>query len=195
MSTFHSRDDLFENFNQGSEPAFRVYYDELHEPLHRYLFLIHKNQEVVEDTVQDAFVKLWETRSRLKNELHLKGSLYIIARNAFINKLRRMNVERKALRELAHLIGDDSDILDNPELVKSELLTELYRAVEKLPKQQKKIVSLRYLQGKTVDFIAAELNISPQTVRNTYSKGLKKLEELMPGIEFLLLIAGFSLLL
>ena len=51
--------------------------------------------------------------------------------------------------------------------------------IQKLPKEQKLAVQMRYVDDKTFDEIAISLNTSSMNVRKVVSRGIKRLKQLM----------------
>ena len=100
---------------------------------------------VAEDIVQDTMLYIWENRDRLMEELSLKGLLFMIVRNKSLDRI-------------------------------STELARLYReALAQLPEQTRRIFEMSRFQGMTHQQIAAEMEVSPQTVNYHIGQALKVL--------------------
>jgi RNA polymerase sigma-70 factor (ECF subfamily) len=63
---------------------------------------------------------------------------------------------------------------------------QIVKTIEQLPPQARKIFQLFYLQHKSYREIAAELQLSPQTVRNQKQRAAKLLKKMVgPMMAFL----------
>ncbi|HMF73223.1 MAG TPA: sigma factor-like helix-turn-helix DNA-binding protein [Flavitalea sp.] len=105
--------------------------------------------------------------------------LYTCVRNASLT----FNSTRKRHREAEvrlfagqQNVFEESDTAVQLEVIRAELLGNIYREIELLPKNCRVIVKMIFLQGKRTDQIAAELGISSQTVRSQKSRGIRLLK-------------------
>ncbi|HEY4787368.1 MAG TPA: sigma factor, partial [Bacteroidales bacterium] len=64
-------DNLWDKVQIGNEKAFDVLFRELYPSLCTFAYRLLNNLEEAEETVQDAFVNLWQNR----NQIHIKGSI------------------------------------------------------------------------------------------------------------------------
>ncbi|MEO0310918.1 MAG: hypothetical protein RIQ89_575 [Bacteroidota bacterium] len=70
-------------------------------PLKGYAFRLTQNTDDAEDLVQDTMLKAFMNRDKFQDGTNLKGWLYTIMKNIFINKYRRA---RKS-----NIVTDDTD--------------------------------------------------------------------------------------
>ncbi len=61
------------------------------------------------------------------------------------------------------------------EMIRAEVMEEIYRGIETLPAGCRKVFAMFYLEGKSLNSIAQELGISIHTVKNQKSKALATL--------------------
>ena len=101
---------------------------------------------VAEDIVQEVFIKLWENRHQLKEELSLKSYLFTIANNHALNHIRHNKVVLKFQQEqkIELQVGDSV----HSEFEKNELYESLLKAVAELPEKSRVVV----LGCRVVDF-------------------------------------------
>ena len=94
--------------------------------------------------------------------------LYRIAANAIADQARRQSRE-VAETDLATKTGVDLD------LEQVDRRARLFRAVEALPEDQRKVILLRFAEEKSIREIAADLNRSEGAVKQLQFRGLETL--------------------
>ena len=67
--------------------TFRIYYDTYYKPLCRFLNLYTQDIEVIEDVIQEIFLKLWENKDSIEIT-YIKTYLFRAAKNKVLNHLR-----------------------------------------------------------------------------------------------------------
>ena len=169
------------SFQQGEEKGFawffRLYYPTICFFANR---LINDRLEA-EDITDEAFIKLWERRGNFETAESIKNFLYLTVRNACFDLLRHqkvINVHREVIGRLNPT--EDNFVLQ--EMIRSEVLGELYQAIEKLPAQCRKVFRLLYLEGKNYHEIASELQLSVNTIRNQKAIGIQLIKKKLPAL-------------
>lgn len=158
---------LISEFNRGETRALKQIFMRYHASICYFAGDFVKDFEVAKDIASETFMALWSRRTDFNSVRAIKAFLYVSARNACLNYLRRSKMiqdhQRATLRDLSKEELDDvvmSRIFD------AEVLREVHMAVEALPGQCRRVVKLT-LEGMSSDDIAAVMDLSPQTVRNT----------------------------
>jgi RNA polymerase sigma-70 factor (ECF subfamily) len=175
---------LIKGQERGLDYFFKLYYS----PLTFFAFKLLEDQFKAEETAAEAFIKLWNHRERLSEEGSIKAWLYSTVRNACLDELRkvkRMAVNEEGLR----FIQPHSEAPVLQRMIESETLSQIIHTLENLPPKCSQVFQLFYLQGKTHEEIASELNISPHTVRNQKLRAIR----LIRGKMLLLWLLLFSL--
>ena len=153
-----------------------------------------------EDIVGNAFYKLFHARTALRSYEHVKRWLYVIVRNEAIDYLRAKTRQRESKHDLAYL---ESGIEEHAETerVRTVLLQDIHKEIEKLPRQRKTILRLYFFEQKNTTEIAEMMQLSPQTVLNHKTKALDSLRKsglrvkwLQDGVPGFVLAAAFYLL-
>lgn len=128
---------------------------------------------VAEDIVQEAFLKFWKIRQDIKQETAVKSYLYSTIRNVCLNHLRHQDVVKR------HIDSTDSDDMASApvieEIVRAELLGEVYAAIESLPEGCRTILKMAYFEKLGNDEIATQLDISINTVKTQKMRALQLL--------------------
>ncbi len=135
------------------------------------LYALHYLMDIqqAEDAVQDCFVKLWEEESEGKTIAAPRSWLYTAVKNRCLNTLKKLGPGRLAPTDMDGLI-DDSEAID-----RSAEEAALWKAIDSLPRMQRKILLLGKRDGMRNGDIAQELGLAEQTVRNQLSRALKAL--------------------
>jgi RNA polymerase sigma factor (sigma-70 family) len=172
------------DFREGGEKAFRDVYERLGK------FLLHFAQNLIdslpdaEDIVSSAFSKLYNSKSRADFEslVHIRSWLFVIVRNECFDVLRYRARSREVSEDLKHMEKGYEEKFDIEKL-KSDLLQSLRDAINRLPKQRKRVIELYFFEGKTTSEIAAILSIGNQTVLNHKTRALEALRKtvMIPG--------------
>jgi RNA polymerase sigma-70 factor (family 1) len=140
-----------------------------------------------QDIIENLFLKLWNKKQVFNSTEHMQSFLYLAVRNACFDfiKVAKNTVQRHTVLFKNHNVTSD-DHLDS--LIKAEVLGEIYRAINNLPSQCSKVISMSYLEGLNNSDIAAELGLSEQTVKNYKGRGLILLKDKLSGNTFTLLL-------
>ena len=162
------------------EVIFKEYYGSLCYFASRFL----KDEEVIEDLVQDVFITLLE-KMLFQSEVHLKNFLYLSIRNSCLNYIRST---RSKDRYIASLAYEEQAENFEESIILTEIHRELAAAVEKLPEECRKVFQLCYFQGLDNESAAQELGLSVNTVKAQKARGKKILKENLKDIFPLLML-------
>ena len=118
------------------EQLFRQYYLTLCHIVRGYV----RDQMIIEEIVNDVFIKFWDNRSQIEIRSSLKDYLFKSARNASIDYLR---ANRKYLRQTAYIDEQQivcttlADLDENPldYLVSRETGVRIMQAIDGLPER------------------------------------------------------------
>ena len=145
--------------------------------LRRRIAKLTGDWQVVEDLMQDLFVKVYRNRSKLSGDLlvnYMMSSASNIARDC-LRKLKREKL----------IVEDSFQNYDNPEdlVILNERLEFYESQVEPklgaLPDAQKEAL-LAYANGDNLAYEARKLGVAYATVRSRRDAALKKLREEIP---------------
>lgn len=133
---------------------------------------------LAEDVVQDVFVALAESVSRLSTRGSLKGYLIQAVRNRSRNVNRAARV--RAVQPDDHL-DLEVDFIAQPEgwMILQDQHRRLYEALDQLPRDQREVVTLHLLADLTFKQIAQVQQGLINTIQSRYRYGLDKLRSLL----------------
>lgn len=167
---------LLKQFKAGDKTAINELYAQYSNRLYRFAFGYLKSEEDTLDLVQEVFIRLWNSRSTLKDDTNLEAFLFTVARNAVISTFRKKVSEKEYLEHLRSVVVKNSS--DTEKQVDYTLLSEQVRQlVNKLPEQRRRIFLLSKEVGYSNKDIAEELKISVKTVEDHITKARKFLKE------------------
>lgn len=154
--------------------VFRRVYVPLSGSLYRIAYSYLRSEADAKDAVQDTFVRLWNSRSRLDGIDSPEAYAMTLVRNICIDRLRA--AARHPSEEIGEMTGDDPP--PESRYIDKERLRRVMKAMDELPDGERKAVRMRALEGKEYSQIALETGLSLQSLRVLLSRARKKLKEI-----------------
>ena len=178
--------DLMLLVAEGDREAFTCLY-------HRYFYYLFtlamryiKDESEAEDVLQQVFIKLWQMRDSGLIKENVRGYLFAMTRNSIMNYVRDKNrLLQRNYRLSQEISEEEQDIWVMAD--KNDLISEMKKAIDGLPPQQKRVANLR-CEGLSNQEIASRLHLSLNTVNSHYTKGLKALKTALSALMSLTLI-------
>lgn len=170
--------ELFALVAEGDDHAFRQVFDKYWPQVYGSSLRLCKSPELAKDLSQDIFVRLWESRARLKELNKPESYLYILSRNLVLDHLRKKVFDTTHIDYLVEYFQDAS-INPQEKTEFRELELTLQRAVDTLPDKQKQVYQLSRLQGLTHEQIAAQLGISEVSSKTYIVRALQHIRQYM----------------
>lgn len=134
-----------------------------------------------EDLAQETFVAAWCALRELREPGRLGAWLCGIARNLIHSDLRRMRREPAhdaASLDIAPELAS-SDPLPTAQAVSNEEMAILWREVGRLPEAYREPLILYYREHRSVETVAAALDLTPDAVMQRLNRGRRQLRERM----------------
>ena len=143
-----NQEDFIRRLQQREKEAFQELFYSWHRPLCFFASRIIKDQDVAEDLVQDVFVAFWKyDLSAFPNEKTIRTFLYTSVRNGCLNYLRDLEIRARNDRKAVPESEEDQDCFLLRQM-ESEVVTELFEAIDELPERCREIFYMAYLQEK-----------------------------------------------
>lgn len=181
--------ELLKRLQDGDEQAFASVFFHYFKPLSLFAARFTHDLDDAKDVVSTVMLNLWEGRKLFSDLRHLKSYLYNAVRNGCLN--RQASIKHAGERQLEFA---QSQGVDEPgyllEITRAEAMIQLYRAIDTLPQQAGKIISMTYLDEKSDRETADELNLSINTVKFQKRRGVALLRKILSPDRFLLLVAA-----
>jgi RNA polymerase sigma-70 factor (sigma-E family) len=156
--------------------AFTAVYLANYHSLIRLAALLVDDRAGCEDVVQDAYVRVYASRSRLRDESRALAYLRQTVVNLSRSALRRTMVARRRAEPAPPVPG-------GPDEVTLDRLaqTAVVQALRRLPRRQREVLVLRYYADLSEAAVADTLGISTGSVKAYASRGLDRLAQAMAG--------------
>ena len=138
-------------------------------------FLLTGDRVQAEDVVQDALIASFGRHQRFTSLEAAEAYVRKAIMSRFIDQRRRAKGLERKERAMAAIASQQ---VDGPEVV-SLALTDLERALQQLPRQERAVVTARYLMQLSTRESAQALGLSEGSVKRYLSDGLKKLNSLL----------------
>ena len=164
---------------RGSDAVGFEYLDSLY----GYAMILTRNHAEAEDLVQETYVRAIPAMNRLRSESNVKGWLFKILRNVWINHLRK----RRTVREIAWTDMEDDSVRDIAEpskdsyhaLVSKMEKDQVQAAIQALSAKFREIILLREFEELSYDEIAGLLDCPVGTVMSRLARARSRLRELL----------------
>lgn len=149
------------SLKKGNEASFKEaylnYYDKLIGIARRFNFTVLTPQ----DFVQETFLRLYNKRELLNEDVLFDKQLFVICKNIIINHVNRENKIIQLDTSNFEIENEDYD-----DVIFEERKEILYTFINLLPEQQQKIFTLHKLENLSYKEIAAITDLSEKTIAN-----------------------------
>ena len=164
------RETFRENPEKGCELLFRKYYTNLCNHAIRF---VH-SADVAEDIVSEVFAAFWQSRTFELITTSYRSYLYKSVRNRSYNYLK-WDLNRTSPLEV--VTTPFAAPAHNPceALLYNELHQQIEKIVQDMPPQCRKAYLLKRVEGKTLEEIAGELQITPKSVEALITRAIVRL--------------------
>jgi RNA polymerase sigma-70 factor (ECF subfamily) len=183
--TMEERDrELVALAKKGDTEAFGRLMVEYQSKIYRLARRMTETDEDAEDVLQEAFIKAFRSIGGFKGESKFSTWLYRITVNLALMKLRKKKLDAVSLDEpiatdegaVQREIEDEAmDPLE--ELIESESMDILDKAVDELPKTYRAVFVLRHVEGLSTEDTAKIMNITVPAVKSRLHRTRLLLQE------------------
>ena len=170
-------DALWDAFKEGNKSAFSAIYQKYGGALSNYGSRIVADPALIEDSIQDLFVDLWNRREYVGRTSSVKFYLFKALRHRILrNKRESHGVVMEPLDNYLSLFKEPSCEDESVRIqTQSEQITHLHRSLSKLPERQREAINLRYFHHFSNEEIAAIMEITYPSACKLIYAGLKTL--------------------
>jgi RNA polymerase sigma-70 factor (ECF subfamily) len=165
---------VWKQIQQKNLIAFEAYYKINYKGFVLASYNYVKSQTLAQEIVNDVFIKIWVDSEKITIESSLKSYIYRAIINSSINALHKEKRASKNQKELAHMQTESYELR---QMETNELKILLYKTIEALPEQCKKVFQMSRMDGLKQQEIADKLGISIKTVKNHITHALKQLRK------------------
>ncbi len=156
----------------GNQEAYQQLMQKYREPIRRHVGRMVREKQMVDDLVQESFIKAFTSLGSYSSDYAFSTWLYKIATNHTIDYLRKKKLKTFSIDQPAPGREDDRpyelpDVTYRPDRhVMADQRRELIQeAIEALPPKYHRVIVMRHQQEMSYDEIADELDLPLGTVK------------------------------
>jgi RNA polymerase sigma-70 factor (ECF subfamily) len=162
----------------GVADRVRLFFEELREPLYRYLQTSGAAPPDAEDIVQETLIRLYRQLHQGSQITDIRPWVFHVAHNLLVDQKRRLQraVSLKAVLQSQMGPGEQEDPGPNPEerMVRRQRFDQLQDSIDNLTELQRQCLSLR-AEGLRYREIASVLDLSMSTVADAVRRAVTNL--------------------
>lgn len=178
--------ELIQALQNGSESAFKSLVELYQNRVYNTVLSITQNRLEAEDICQEVFMEVYSSVGNFRGEAKVSTWVYRIASNKSLEFLRK-NKAQKRFAYVRSLFGKNDEIEVQPshfehpgvQLENKERAVVLFRAIEKLPDNQRIAYSLHHLEGLSYQEITEVMNLSKSSVESLLFRAKQNLRKLL----------------
>ena len=179
---------LWKDMISGNKKSFEDLYNQYFQALINYGFRITKNENLIEDAVQELFISIWNNRTNLSEVNEVKFYLFRSLKNRILRQLEKDIFDKSedvdVYLDLLISISEEQKKIDSEQL--NTNLDTLQRAIAHLPLRQQEVINLKYYHDFTLDEIAKLMNVNKQSVSNLLFRSYAILRKLFKNLSILI---------
>ena len=163
---------LIEKAKSGCNDSFDKLIKDRGSKLYKIAYCYVKNEEIALDIVSETTFKAYINIHKLKNIEFFDTWLMKIAINEALTAIKKQ-------KKIIYLEDYKKDIQENKEPVEEKM--DLYKALDKLKKDDKEILVLKYFADLTFLEISKTMKKSENTVKTKHYRALEKVKKILEG--------------
>lgn len=185
---YDTEKELWLAFREGDRNAFAQLFESYSDAMYAYGRKITADTELVKDTIQDVFVKLYHNRRNLGETQSLKGYLLVALKRTLINhfnasspvllSMDEMNVGSYADNRPFEIELSVQAVCESEEIdAEEENRQKLAAVLQELTPRQREAIYLYYIQEIPLIEIPDMLGMNYQSTRNLLHRAMSKLRQ------------------
>ncbi len=158
-----------------NEEIFKELYERYNKRIYNYMkkVLYYSSDFIIEELVNDVFVKVYLNIESLKKILSFKSWVYKIAHNICVNYIKSSKPEQQIIEDT--VIDKNIDL--EKDIIAAEIREFMFNELLKLEPISRELVILKFFHNLTYEEISSILNISLRTLKYKMKDILLKLNE------------------
>lgn len=184
---------MIRDLANGDSTAFDKFYALYCDKVYSFSFRYLQNRGDAESVVQEVFIKVWNSREKLKDIENLNAWIFTVTFNEIRKIFRNMAIEKRHMEGFTlSTIFDHNPVSSEVEF--NDLMAKAENIIDRLPFRQRSAFMLSFKEGLTSKEISNQLSINKRTVENHLSSArafirkVLKEENLIPLVIFCLLL-------
>jgi len=172
---------LVQAIRSGDSSAFEELYRAHFRRIYNFSLRKLGNPSEAEDVTQEVFAAVFTCLDRFEGKSELVVWIYGITRNILNNRLRRRGGVRLLSLEDIPPEATPRELGPESRVSARQTLQRVERAVEELPKEQRRILELRHAQRLPIRRIAELTHRSEDAVKSSLYRARRSLVSKLPG--------------
>lgn len=182
---------IWEKMRTGDQSALSEIFTCYYSDLYRYGVKILNQPDLVKDSIQDVFVRIWDRREKIGQVQNAKAYLITSLRRQLLeNKAHydsRIHEGKPASDENQTFSFSSAEFMEVEE-ISIQLRTSITTSVNSLPERQRELIFLRFYFDLRYAEIARIMDAKEQTIKNLMQRSIANLRnkldrQLWDGIE------------
>lgn len=147
--------------------------------LYAYGLKLVSDRNLIQDTIQDLFVKLIQDGDKLSSVINFRTYIYSAFRNKLLDALRQSKITYEISEyEDTFTVENVFEGIFKEDDIEKEKTRKLLKAYKQLPVRQQEILYLFYVKELKHEEIAKVLNINSQSSKNLLFRAICKLRSI-----------------
>lgn len=181
-----SDQELIKQLKEGNESAFKIIVERWQDMVVNTCMGLVQDANDAEDVAQEVFIQVYESVDQFKGESKFSTWLYRIAVTKSLDHLRKKK-RKKRFAFLQSLFGvNEEEVIQDPEfhhpgvkLENKEQAAVLFKAIAKLPDNQKAAFTLHKLEGLSYQEVAEALSTTVSSVESLMHRARGNLRKIL----------------
>lgn len=175
----HDEAHIIQEILNGKTNQYEYFLDKYSQQVFTLIIRIVSCQEDAEELTQDVFLKAFQQLSSFKAASSFSTWIYRIAYNAAISATRKRNYDVLHLDDTAFANLSDTQVDEALEDESEERIQRLTSAIKKLDMDERALITLYYMEGKTMTETAFILGLTESNTKVKLHRIRKKLYLIM----------------
>lgn len=164
-------DQLVKRAISGDQDAFKLLMNKYQKPLYYHIVKMVKNNEQVEDIIQESFVKAFSNLNSYNTHYAFSTWLYRITTNHTIDYLRKKKLQTTSINEPIRAKDGEMQfqIVGSAEtdhkIIRKERKIIITEAIQNLPEKYREVIEMRHLEEMSYQEISEQLDLPLGTVK------------------------------
>lgn len=171
---------IWNNMLKGDQASLSKLFELYFSDLTYYGIKLFNLPDLVQDSIQDVFLRIWETRNALGEVNNPKAYILASFRRKVLENKKKLKTETSVdmlssdeLKKFHYEKAEFIEFEDSP----NQLHEQLINTVNKLPEKQRELIFLRFYLNLRYAHIAKIMEVNEQTVRNLMQRAIANLRK------------------
>lgn len=183
--------DMIDRLNARDNGAFEYIFVRFYQSLCYFADKYINDKEAAQDIVQEIFIWFYEKRKSFDSLLSVKSYLYGCVYNKAINFLKTNRNQARIREQMREFLTEEDESFEEFQ-VETEVFEEIFRAIEELPVECRRIFKMSYIEGQSIKSIMETLNVAESTIKTQRQRAKKVLKDRLKHL-YPLVIVIFSI--